>query len=49
MADSGPQALEAEIEVCHGPGEEEVQRRAAALLEHDLEDVVERMSADEER
>ncbi len=31
------------------PGDQEVQRRAAALLEHDLEHLVERMAADEER
>ena len=45
----GPQALEAEIEVGDGPCDQEVQRRAAALLEHDLEDLVERMPPDEER
>ena len=48
-AETAPQALEAEIEVGDGPGEQEVERRAAALLEHDLEDLVERMPADEER
>ena len=31
------------------PREQEVQRRAAALLEHDLEQLVERVAADEER
>jgi hypothetical protein len=44
-----PQAFEAETEVGDGPREQEMQRRAAALLEHDLEDVVEGMPADEER
>ncbi len=34
-----PQAFEAEIEVRDGPREQEVQRCAAALLEHDLEDI----------
>ena len=43
------EALEAEIEVRDGPREQKVERRAATLLEHDPEDVVERMPADEER
>ena len=30
------------------PREQEVERRAAAFLEHDLEELVERMAADEE-
>ena len=36
-------------EVGDHPGEQEVERRAAAFLEHDLEELVERMAADEER
>jgi hypothetical protein len=35
--------------VRHDPGDEEVQRRAAPLLEHDLEELAERVPADEER
>ena len=45
----GAQPLEAEVEVRDRPGEQEVERRAAALLEHDLEHLVEWMAADEER
>ena len=42
------QPLEPEPEVRDRPGEQEVERRAAALLEHDLEELVERVAADEE-
>ena len=44
-----PQSFEPEPEVRDRPGEQEVQRRAAALLEHDLEHLIERVAADEER
>ena len=44
-----PQSFEPEPEVRDRPREQEVQRRAAALLEHDLEHLIERMAADEER
>jgi len=43
------QTFEAEIQVRDRPREQEVERRAAALLEHDLEDLAERVAADEER
>ena len=43
-----PEPLESEPEVRDRPGEQEVERRAAALLEHDLEELVERVAADEE-
>ena len=44
-----PESRQAEAEVRDDPGEQEVERRAAALLEHDLEQVAERVAADEER
>jgi hypothetical protein len=44
-----PQPLEPEAELRHRPGEQEVERRAPALLQHDLEHLHERVPADEER
>ena len=43
------QPLQPEAEVGDDPREQEVERCAAAFLEHDLEELVERVAADEER
>ena len=44
-----PQGAETAAEVRHPPGEQEVQRRTAAIPRHVLDDAEERVAADEER
>ena len=48
-AENEPETGEAEAEMGDGPGDEEVERCAAAVVRHVVDDAAERVPADEER